>query len=110
MTAATISPYRSVPQMFVHRVTETADNEAYQYPAGDQWRSLTWAQTYDRVRAIALGLHALGIAPEQRVALLSSTRIEWILADLSILCAGAATTTIYPTSTPDECAYILTDS
>ncbi len=48
--------------------------------------------------------------PEERVALASSTRVEWILADLGILCAGAATTTIYPQTNADESAYILSDS
>ena len=48
--------------------------------------------------------------PEQRVALASSTRVEWILADLGILCAGAATTTVYPQTNADESAYILSDS
>ena len=110
MTAAITSPYQSVPEMFVRRAEETAHLEAYRYPAGNQWQSLTWAQTLDRVRAIALGLHALGIQSLQRCAILSGTRIEWILADLGILCAGGATTTIYPSSTPDDCAYILTDS
>ena len=44
------------------------------------------------------------------MAIQSSTRVEWILADLGILCAGGATTTVYPSNTPPECAYILNDS
>ena len=44
------------------------------------------------------------------MAILSGTRVEWILVDLGILCAGGATTTIYPSSTPEDCAYILADS
>jgi long-chain acyl-CoA synthetase len=53
---------------------------------------------------------ALGIEPEQRVAILSSTRVDWVLADFAILCAGAATTTVYPTTNPEDVAYILSDS
>ncbi|CAM5725349.1 hypothetical protein SVIOM342S_03098 [Streptomyces violaceorubidus] len=35
--------------------------------------------------------------PEQRVALgLRHADWTWILADLGIMCAGAATTTVYP--------------
>jgi long-chain acyl-CoA synthetase len=102
--------FRSVPEMFVHRVKETPDRNAFQFPAGDGWEWLTWKQTADRVRAIAGGLRALGVQNEERCAILSSTRIEWILADLGILCAGAATTTVYPSNTAEECAYILSDS
>jgi long-chain acyl-CoA synthetase len=71
---------------------------------------MTWAEMEVRVRQIASGLHALGLGAEQRCAILSPTRLEWILVDLGVLCAGGATTTIYPSSTPDECVYILNDS
>ena len=101
---------RNVPELFLDRVGKTPAAEAFRYPDGNGWRSLTWTETEARVRAIASGLRALGVAGEQVCALLASTRIEWILADYGILCAGAATSTIYPSSTAEECAYILADS
>jgi long-chain acyl-CoA synthetase len=76
----------------------------------DDWKSLSWAQSAERVHAIAAGLIQLGVRPEERVALASSTRIEWILADLGIMCAGAATTTVYPQTNAEESAFILSDS
>ncbi|MFD5947085.1 AMP-dependent synthetase/ligase [Streptomyces collinus] len=107
----------SVAGLFLERVTATPDAEAYRYPvpssAGqgpDDWKSLNWAQAAERVYAIAAGLIELGVQPEQRVALAAGTRIEWILADLGIMCAGAATTTVYPQTNADESAYILSDS
>ena len=33
-----------------------------------------------------------------------------MLADLGIMCAGAATTTVYPTTEPEDAAYIVADS
>jgi long-chain acyl-CoA synthetase len=50
------------------------------------------------------------VRPEERVAIASNTSVEWILADLGVLCAGAATTTIYPSTNADETAFILADS
>ncbi|MFF0224485.1 AMP-dependent synthetase/ligase [Streptomyces sp. NPDC004629] len=106
----------SVANLFLERVAATPDAEAFRYPvppAGqgpDDWKSLSWAQAAERVYAIAAGLIELGVEPEQRVALASSTRVEWILADLGILCAGAATTTVYPQTNTDESAFILADS
>ncbi|MET7602962.1 AMP-binding protein [Streptomyces avermitilis] len=119
----------SVAALFLERVAATPDAEAYRYPvpspklsaspeqggapAGqgpDDWKSLSWAQAAERVFAIAAGLIELGVQSEQRVALASSTRVEWILADLGIMCAGAATTTIYPQTNADESAFILADS
>ncbi|OWA03726.1 long-chain fatty acid--CoA ligase [Streptomyces sp. CS113] len=107
----------SVAGLFLERVAATPDAEAYRYPVPpasgegpDEWKSLTWTQAAERVYAIAAGLVELGVQPEQRVALASSTRLEWILADLGIMCAGAATTTVYPQTNADESAYILSDS
>ncbi|MFJ8104663.1 AMP-dependent synthetase/ligase [Streptomyces sp. NPDC096132] len=107
----------SVAGLFLERVAATPDAEAYRHPVPaasgegpDDWKSLSWAQAAERVYAIAAGLIELGVQPEQRVALASSTRIEWILADLGIMCAGAATTTVYPQTNADESAYILADS
>jgi long-chain acyl-CoA synthetase len=101
---------RSVPELFLARVGHTPSAEAFRYPADGGWRSLTWAETEARVRAIASGLRALGLEGEQVCAILSSTRIEWLLADFAILCAGGATSTIYPSTTSEDCAFILSDS
>jgi len=101
---------RNVPELFLERVGRTPDAEAFRYPVAGAWRSLSWLETEERVRAVAGGLRALGLGPEQPVAILASTRIEWIFADYGILFAGGATSTIYPSSTPDECAFILSDS
>jgi long-chain acyl-CoA synthetase len=100
----------TVAQMVLDRVAATPDAEAYRYPVGAGWESATWRETGDRVRVLAAGLIALGVRPEQRVAIAAATRYEWVLADLAIMCAGAATTTIYPTTTASEVAYIIGDS
>ncbi|MDT0466933.1 AMP-dependent synthetase/ligase [Streptomyces gibsoniae] len=107
----------SVAALFLERVAATPDTEAYRYPVPsatgkgpDDWKSMSWGQAAERVHAIAAGLIELGVRPEERVALASSTRLEWILADLGIMCAGAATTTIYPQTNAEESAFILSDS
>ncbi|MBL1112676.1 long-chain fatty acid--CoA ligase [Streptomyces sp. 110] len=107
----------SLATHFLQRVEATPDKEAYRYPVPPasgtgpaEWRPLTWRESADRVFAIAAGLIDLGIRPEERVALAASTRVEWILADLGVLCAGAATTTVYPTTNADETSFILSDS
>ena len=101
---------RSVAHLFVDRVAKSPDMEAFRFPRGATWESVTWAQTDDRVRRLAAGLVALGIESEQRVALASSTRYEWVIADLAVMLAGAATTTIYPTTSEFDVTYIVSDS
>ena len=102
---------RSVPELFLDRVGKTPTAEAFRVPIpGSGWLSLTWADTEARVRAIASGLRGVGVGMEDVCAILAGTRLEWILADFGILCAGGATSTIYPSSTAEECAYVLADS
>ncbi len=100
----------SLPQLLMRRVQATPDREAYRYPVGEEWRSMTWRQAGERIKAIAAGLLSLGLHREERVGILSNTRVEWLLCDLGILSAGGSTTTVYPSSTPEDCAFILADS
>jgi long-chain acyl-CoA synthetase len=105
-------PYRSIPDMFLQRVRATPNGRAFAVPTADDtaitW--LTWAQVGERAKAIAAGLAGLGVGVEDRVSILSGTRLEWVLVDLGINCAGAATTTVYPTTEPEDAAYIVADS
>jgi long-chain acyl-CoA synthetase len=105
-------PYRSIPDMFLKRVAATPDGRAFAVPTEDDSaiRWLTWAQVGERARNIAAGLHGLGVGLEDRVAILSGTRLEWVLVDLGINCAGGATTTVYPTTEPEDATYIVADS
>ncbi|WP_264001765.1 AMP-binding protein, partial [Mycolicibacterium gadium] len=69
-----------------------------------------WAQVGERVELIAAGLIALGINPEDRVALAAGTRYEWVVVDFGILSAGAATTTVYPSTNAEDTAFIVANS
>jgi long-chain acyl-CoA synthetase len=105
-------PYRSIPDMFLKRVAATPEGRAFAVPTADDtsmtW--FTWSQVGERAKNIAAGLRGLGVGLEDRVSILAGTRLEWILVDLGINCAGAATTTVYPTTEPDDASYIVADS
>jgi long-chain acyl-CoA synthetase len=101
---------RNVAVQFLERVDKSPAQEAYRFPRGEGWESVTWEETGEQVAKLAAGLMALGIEPEQRIGIASGTRYEWVLADLAVMCAGAATTTVYPTTQAEDVAYILGDS
>lgn len=101
----------SVAAMFRKRVAKSPNGEAFRYPdASDKFVSVTWKQLGDRVEKLAAGLIELGVGVEQCVAVISGTRFEWVLADLAANCAGATTTTVYPSTMPADVAYILSNS
>ena len=105
---------QSAAHLYRDRVAATPNGQAYQYaevtPSGDVWKSVTWAEAKDHTDKLSAGLIALGVESEQRVAIASGTRLEWVYADLANMTAGAATTTIYPTTIADDVAFILSDS
>ena len=109
-TSSYPTPAVSVARMFYDRVAATPEAEAFRFPTNGDWTSVTWAQSGATVKTMAAGLLALGIKPEERVAIASGTRVEWLHADIAIMCAGAATTAVYPSTGGGEVAFILSDS
>ncbi|QIM20492.1 long-chain fatty acid--CoA ligase [Phycicoccus sp. HDW14] len=105
---------QSVAHLFRDRVAASGDRPAFLHAivsdAGDEWVTTSWRELDVVVRELAAGIIALGVEPEDRVAIASGTRYEWALADLANMLAGAATTTIYPTTIADDVAFILSDS
>ena len=83
---------------------------AFSRKIGDSWEDVTYPQFRDEVVAVAKGLIAAGVQAGDRVALLSRTRYEWTLVDYAIWWIGAATVPIYETSSPEQIAWILSDS
>ena len=100
----------NVALQFLDRVDRSPRSEAFRYPTGDRWEWVTWAETGEQVARLAAGLLSLGLEPEQRVGIAASTRYEWILADLAVMCAAGATTTVYPSTNAEDTAYIIGDS
>ncbi|UAL28350.1 long-chain fatty acid--CoA ligase [Nocardioides rotundus] len=100
----------NVAVQFLDRVQKSPEREAFRFPHGEAWESVTWQEAGELVSRLAAGLMALGVEHEQRVGIASGTRYEWVVADLAVMCAGAATTTVYPTTNEEDTAYILADS
>lgn len=105
-----MASFQSVPEMLLHRLAATPDNTAFSYPVGSGWKQVSWKQFGEQVKQVSMGLRAIGLQNEERVAILCHTRYEWVLADMGILGAAGATTTIYPSNLAEECEYIINDS
>jgi long-chain acyl-CoA synthetase len=74
------------------------------------WEDVTASQFADEVRSVARGLIAAGVAPGDRVALMSHTRYEWTLLDYALWSVGAVVVPIYETSSAEQAEWILSDS
>jgi long-chain acyl-CoA synthetase len=74
------------------------------------WTDVTAAQFAHEVKAVAKGLIAKGIAPGDRVAVMSKTRYEWTVVDFAIFAVGGAVVPVYETSSAEQVQWILSDS
>jgi long-chain acyl-CoA synthetase len=79
------------------------------YKVNGAWQPISADVMLTRARRIALGLYSLGVRRGDRVALLSESRVEWVLADQGCIFAGAVSVPVYPTLTPSQVEYILKD-
>ena len=82
-----------------------------------KWQAISTQQVQDMAQKTAAGLHNLGIGagdftPEgaDKVAIISENRPEWIIADLAVQQIGAILVPIYPTTPPEELAYIFEEA
>ena len=101
---------RSANSIWSSRVRDFADRTAFHVRRAGTWEILTWRQADQAAREIAAGFFALGLDRGDRVALLCQTRLEWLLCDVAIAMAGLVSVPIYPSSTPEQCAFIIEDS
>ena len=100
---------RTLCDLLGHTAAEAGDAPAFSNEAGDSWQTLTWAQAHQKVRELAAGFAALGLAPGERVALMLPNRTEHVLADLAAVHAGGLGVTIYATLAPEQIAFVAGD-
>ena len=103
-------PKGTLNDLFFDAVERFSNPEAVKTRVNGKWTPISHRALADRVRHLSLGLAALGIAPGDRVAILSENRPEWAIADYGCLTAGFTDVPIYPTLPADQIAYILNNS
>jgi long-chain acyl-CoA synthetase len=101
---------RTAPELWRDAVRAAPDQPAYLEEQEDGWRPVSWEDAAARVDALAHGLLARGVRHGDRVAVVSRTRLEWILLDWAIMSIGAVVVGLYPTSSAKECEYVLQHS
>jgi long-chain acyl-CoA synthetase len=104
------SPRGTLTQLFFEAVERGDAPDAVQAKVDGAWMPVGHRTILERVRRIALGLRSLGVAAQDRVALLSENRPEWLLVDYACLCASLVDVPIYPTLPADQLPFLLNDS
>ena len=100
----------SLPSIVLRRAAETPKRVAIREKDRGRWTTCTWERYGDRMTVVARGLHALGVAAGDRVAIHSENCPPWLFADMATQALGAITVGIYPTSPEAEVDYLLSHS
>lgn len=86
---------------------DAAPNRCLAAKREGRWWRASGAECFAQIRALASRLDA---RPGDRVAILSESRPEWLIADFACLASGVADVPVYPTLTAEQAAFILRDS
>lgn len=100
----------TIVSLFKQRVNELGGRPALGHQVEGVWVKQSWRDWWAQAESVAAGLVAAGVAPGERVAVLSQTRVEWAWVELGILMSGATIVPIYPASSPEDCASALEES
>jgi long-chain acyl-CoA synthetase len=103
---------RNLVEMFLDQADRRGDRPCVWHKAerGKPYRPVSWRTIAEQTARLAAALKSLGVQPGDRVALVSESRPEWLIADLAIMAAGAITVPTYTTNTERDHAHILRDS
>ncbi|MBK6866087.1 MAG: AMP-binding protein [Ideonella sp.] len=105
-----VVPGETLPEVWASAVRLRGDKPFMREKRLGIWRAWSWNESAVAVREIAMGLASLGFEPGQCASILANTVVEWVLADVAVLCAGGVSSGIYPTDAPPQVHYLCEDS
>jgi long-chain acyl-CoA synthetase len=108
--AASTTGSQSIADLVPRAASEHAEATAVRYKRDDAWQDVTYAELADVIQEIGLGLIDLGVAHGDRLSILANTRPDWSYVDMAATSVGAVVVPIYPTNSPEECLWVLSDS
>jgi long-chain acyl-CoA synthetase len=86
-------------------------DKAFTSKTSGKWKSITSKEYVAQANQISRGLINLGVKPNDKIAIISSTnRTEWNICDIGILQTGAQNVPIYPTISEEDYEYVLNHS
>ncbi|GAB2949057.1 long-chain fatty acid--CoA ligase [Hymenobacter coalescens] len=103
------APRRSF-DILAHQLKNSPKPDALAAKRDGQWQKWTTQQLVDYSNLVSLGLRQLGIGKDDKVAIISMNRPEWMFADFGIAQIGAVTVPMYPTITTEDYKYIFADA
>ncbi len=92
----------TIPEILRQTAAKYPDRLALRQPSKSGAQTWTWSQYLQAAEEIAAGLHSLGIARGDHVAICSETRAEFYLADQGIMMNASVAAALYPSYPPAD--------
>jgi long-chain acyl-CoA synthetase len=103
-------PEGNIAELFLAAVDGLQKPDALKVKVAGAWSSISHQEIYDDVKRAALGLEALGLAPGDRVAILSENRPEWLISDFACVMSCTISVPLYPVLPAEQVDYMVRDS
>jgi len=101
----------TIPQHFLHNTQQLGtDKIAVRQKELGIWQCSSWQDSYEEVRAIALGLTALGLERGQHVAAIGDNDREYLWSYLGAMAVGGVMACLYTDANAEEAAYLIDHS
>ncbi len=102
--------YPNIYNLFRAQTGKYVDKPVFFTRSGNGWETQTWSEFEDQVHDLACALLAKGLTKGASVAILAGNIPEWTICDIAAIAAGGVGVGIYPTSSAEQCAYIIRHS
>lgn len=99
--------YKNVYALFRERVAQMRDRPAFWERGPTGWTSIGWAEWERDAHRFAWALLAEGLTPGAAVCILAGNAPVWPMSDVGTIIAGGVSVGIYPTSSAEQCRYII---
>lgn len=104
-----VPKFPTIVDLFEESVSKFAQRELFGTKVNGVWTWLTFAQIKSKVDAFRGGMKALGVAPGDRVAIISNNRVEWAIACFATVGLGAVYVPMYEAQLDKDWEFILND-
>lgn len=104
--------YPNIYSLFIDRVQTYRDSaqSVFYVRRDEKWQGISWARFDQEAHEFATALLSLGLKKGNSVAILMGNVPEWPIVDIGTIAAGGVGVGLYPTSSAEQCQYIIDHS
>lgn len=110
MPAFPTMTYQNIYQLFREQTAKYRGKLVFYSRENDIWKSRNWEDFEEQVHDFACALLAKNLTRGASVAILAGNVSEWAIADIATIAAGGVGVGVYPTSSKEQCAFIINHS